>query len=291
MANKYSRNPFNTTLYYISRLCHLYPLNFDFNKKNKFKHLHRFTTAVFTLSLIGIFVWNYIMKYFIFYRYVNAYYMAADISLNVLLTFCNISCMVLVQRSNQWEILLNLIFKNAKKKKYVRNNLIFYLVHGIQVVWLMSELYMCAILNSSFLSPIFLSLIDKINIYMVQTSSLLMNGYVSCMKENVVSVRVRIQREIALLKRLKATEKNVQASFEKFTSLSEMDDTLNFLVQVLKGIDAFNKIYGVQILGLSGVIMMFLTNTCCSMVFNIEFVVMICMKSYISLALLVSEFT
>lgn len=291
MAKKYSRNPFNIILYYISRFYHLYPLKFDFYKKNKFRNLHRFSMTILAFSLVGIFVWNYKMKHSFFYEYVDTSYSAMEISLNLSLTLFNISCTVLVQKSNQWKALLNPVFKNVKNRKHVKNNSIFYLMHIIQIAWTISEVYICITYNMSILAPIFLSLIDKINIYMVQISSLLMNGYVSCMVENVASVKVGIQREIVLLKRLKAIEKNDLAAFEKFISTSEIDDILNFTVQVLKGIDAFNEIYGVQILGLSGIIMMFITNTCNSVMnLTVGLVVVLCVKSYFSIALLVSGF-
>ncbi|XP_018577468.1 uncharacterized protein LOC108915814, partial [Anoplophora glabripennis] len=118
---------------------------------------------------------------------------------------------------------------------------------------------------------------DKVNIYVVLILALLINSYVTCIKENVVLVKTKLQREVMLLTKLKGLEKNGVAAFEKFISLSELDDVLDFVVEISKGIDAFNKIYGTQILGLSAIIMMYITNMCSSiLVLDIFLVVLVC---------------
>lgn len=291
MAKKYVNNPVNISLYYTSRLLHLYPLNFDFHRRDKFKTKHQLSLFFVVVLITSMFAWNYKMKYTLFYKHGNTSYSVIDVAINLALTVFNISSIMIVQLSSkEWEIFFVPVFKKVKNN-YGKTNYMFYFVHIIQVVWFFIEIYICRALNFSMLAPLFLSLIDKINIYVVQISALLINGYVTCMKENIVSIKLRLQQAAVLLRKLKAVEKNRNAVLEKFLLLSEVDDVLNFIVEILKGLDAFNNIYGIQILGLSGIIMMFITNMCSSVLVLDTFLVgLICMKCYSSVILLVCIF-
>lgn len=291
MARKYGKSPVNASLYYISRLLQLYPLNFDFHKRGKFITIHHLSLSFLVVVFSSIFAWNYKERYTCFYKNGNTSFSVIDFAINLTLTVFNISCMMIVQGSSkQWEIFFVPLVKKVKNN-CVKTNYMFCFVHIIQVTWIFIEIYLSLVLNLGLLAPLSVSLIDKINIYVAQISALLISDYVTCMKENIVSAKLRLQKAIALLTKLKATERNRNVAFEKFVSLSEMDDILDFIVGILKALDAFNKIYGIQILGLSGIIMIFIINMCSSvLVLDTVLVVLICSKCYYSLMLLVCIF-
>ncbi|KAJ8968891.1 hypothetical protein NQ314_002053 [Rhamnusium bicolor] len=134
-------------------------------------------------------------------------------------------------------------------------------------------------------------LIDKINFYMLLITVLLMNNYANNITDNIVHTKMKLQQEIKIVTQLKPVATNDVVLFENFRSISEVDTILSSVVDILKGIEAFNKIYGIQILGISSIIMLYITDTFNTIFYFVEYQTLtleiIFMKCYNSFILLI----
>ncbi|KAJ8951523.1 hypothetical protein NQ318_000220 [Aromia moschata] len=105
------------------------------------------------------------------------------------------------------------------------------------------------------------SIVDHINFYMLLTTVLLINSFANQISKRIMDIKFELEQETKILLKLKACTANRNVLFEKFKSVTKVNDIFISMVDILKCAQALNSIYGIQILGIASVIMLFITDT------------------------------
>ncbi|EEZ99383.1 gustatory receptor 86 [Tribolium castaneum] len=209
--------------------------------------VHRTSTIVCLLLICAI---NLYARQTTYYNHIQNLRKMVDVLIHVFTTLSNINSVVLAfLRSEVWSVLV------AKTEIRNRGNVIFYALTFLYLFYGYCEISFYAKINPFIVIFLFPELVNN---FLILLSILNINYFANQLKDMLVVFRQGLENEKFKLNFLAKNEANPFIVSRIFGLQSRCDYHLNYFIKICTKIDAFNKIYGWQILIFAATLLVFM---------------------------------
>ena len=233
----------------IAKILSLLPL------ENKYKSYHKAHGILIIVCLLAMFAGNIYYRIYYYYRYIKNIRKLLDAMIHTFTTLTNVNSILVAAffHPKHWILLL----KKSKTPLLVTtcfSNTFFYILDFLFIFYTFCEINYYRKINTRIITYLIPS---YINIFIILMSILNINYYANELKNMLSTFRLNLKSEKIKLDEIIEKETNPYIVSKKFASESRTDDHFKYFVDICYKMDAFNKIYGWQILNFAAVLLIF----------------------------------
>lgn len=238
----------------ISRFLSLLPPKSSYGNGKPPRYLKAIIPTVNTIFILALYIINVTFRikfYYLSLDKVNLF----DFMIHTLTATVTIIIVIkgAISKDADWEQMTKTSQRILKSKNSSRY--LFYVINTIYFVHII-----CHIVVYSVITPnIYLVIVPGMfNIYIVLITILNVNNTVTSLKNELASLTAKLKIAPMALRKISFNEKNPYLVLPRFKSkYGDLKLILKRFVQIHYRIEAFSNIYGVQLLGISGIILMY----------------------------------